>query len=82
MESQQNVDDALRSILRYEEVLGAVALSREGLVLGTAAIDEQDADWIGALGASLVGAADRTARRLGAGTADNIIVGTSARRMG
>lgn len=73
----EGIGEALRAVLRYEEVLGAVAMSHEGLVLGTAAVDAQDAEWVGALGASLVGAADRTARRLGAGTARDVYVGTS-----
>ena len=73
----QNVDQILAELLRYEEVLGAVALSREGLVVGSAVVSRQDAELIGALGASIVGAAERTARRLGAGVADGITINTA-----
>ena len=71
-----SVDDVLFGLLRYEEVLGAVALSREGLVIGSAGVSRDDADRVGALGASLVGAAERTARRLGAGVASDICLTT------
>ena len=70
------IDQILLDLLRYEEVLGAVAISREGLVLGNVGVDGEDADLVGALGASLAGAADRIARRLGAGTADDITINT------
>lgn len=71
------VDGVLMNLLGYEEVLGAVALSIDGLVIGSAGVCGPDADLVGALGASLVGAAERTARRLGAGVAAEINVGTS-----
>ena len=72
----QSVDDILFRLLRYQEVLGAVALSREGLVIGSAGVSRDDADRVGALSASLIGAADRTARRLGAVMADDISLNT------
>jgi len=73
----RNVDKILADLLRYEEVLGAVALSREGLVVGSAVVSRQDAELVGALGASLVGAAERTARRLGAGVAEGMTIVTA-----
>lgn len=66
-EGEKPIDETLFALLRYEEVLGAVAISNEGLVLGRAGVSPRDADVVGAMGASLVGAADRSARRLGAG---------------
>ena len=72
-----SIDDVLFEALRYEEVLGIVAVSREGLVVGSAGVARSDAELVGALGASLVGAADRTARRLGAGRASDLSVTTA-----
>jgi predicted regulator of Ras-like GTPase activity (Roadblock/LC7/MglB family) len=72
----QSVDGLLSRLLRYREVLGAVAFSRDGLVVGSAGVPAGDADRVGALGASLVGAAERTTRRLGAGVAEEMSFGT------
>ena len=72
-----SIDDVLFGLLRYREVLGAVVLSQDGLVVGSLGVSRTDADLVGALGASLVGAADRTARRLGAGVAGELCLNTS-----
>jgi predicted regulator of Ras-like GTPase activity (Roadblock/LC7/MglB family) len=72
------IDDVLFGLLRYREVLGAVTISCEGLVVGSAGISPQDADMVGALGAALVGAADRSARRLGAGAVREFSMGTDS----
>jgi predicted regulator of Ras-like GTPase activity (Roadblock/LC7/MglB family) len=71
-----SVDAVLRDLLRYEEILGAVAINTEGLVMGRAGIEASDADVAGAMGAALVGATVRTARRLGAGLARVLSVST------
>lgn len=70
------VDQVLRGLLRYEEILGVVAINTEGLVMGRAGIDAMDADVAGAMGAALVGATIRTARRLGAGQAQVMSIAT------
>lgn len=77
MAETATVDQVLYDALRYREVLGAVAVSCEGLVVGCAGVGSADADLVGALGASLIGAADRTARRLGAGQANDVSLNTS-----
>ena len=74
-DGEKPIDQALFGLLRYEEVLGAVAISAEGLVLGSAGISPPDAEMVGALGASLVGAADRSTRRLGAGEVREVSLG-------
>ncbi|HEY8447458.1 MAG TPA: roadblock/LC7 domain-containing protein [Thermomicrobiales bacterium] len=71
-----SVDDALHDLLRYDEILGVVAVNIEGLVMGRAGIDLQDADVAGAVGAALVGATERTALRLGAGPAQAVSIAT------
>ena len=70
------VDRVLFGLLRYREVLGAVALSHDGLVVGCAGVPSADADRVGALGASLVGVAERTARRIGAGVVNDLSINT------
>jgi predicted regulator of Ras-like GTPase activity (Roadblock/LC7/MglB family) len=77
MEGPGGIDDVLVELLRHEEILGAVAVSVEGLVIGCAGIDEDDAELAGALGAALVGATDRTVRRLGAGAPSTVSIATS-----
>jgi predicted regulator of Ras-like GTPase activity (Roadblock/LC7/MglB family) len=71
------VDDILVELLRHEEILGALAVSVEGLVIGCAGIEGTDAELAGALGAALVGATERTIRRLGAGSASTVSIATS-----
>ncbi len=73
----RGVDDVLAELLRHEEILGALAVSVEGLVIGCAGIEVADAEVAGALGAALVGATERTVRRLGAGAASTVSVATS-----
>jgi predicted regulator of Ras-like GTPase activity (Roadblock/LC7/MglB family) len=71
------VDEILLDLLKHSAILAAVAVSIDGLVVGSAGVSRADAEMAGALGASLVGAAERTARRLGAGMADDVSVSTT-----
>jgi predicted regulator of Ras-like GTPase activity (Roadblock/LC7/MglB family) len=76
MEDTQSVEAMLSELLEYEEVLGVIAVSVEGLVMGAAGVSGEDIDLAAALGASLVGAAERTTRRLGAGPATGLTINT------
>lgn len=71
------IDNVLIDLLRHEEILGALAVSVEGLVIGCAGVSEADAELAGALGAAFVGATERTVRRLGAGTAGAVSIATA-----
>jgi predicted regulator of Ras-like GTPase activity (Roadblock/LC7/MglB family) len=64
-----SVDQILTDLLAYDEILGAVAVNVEGLVMGSVGLVDADIDLVSLLGASLVGVAERSARRLGAGSA-------------
>ncbi|MGI8475577.1 MAG: roadblock/LC7 domain-containing protein [Thermomicrobiales bacterium] len=75
IEAPQAIQDVLSGLLQYEEILGALAVSVEGLVMGSAGIDGEDADMLAALGASLVGVAERTMRRIGAGAPSVMCIG-------
>ena len=77
MDGLGGVDGVLVELLRHEEILGAVAVSVEGLVIGCAGVDDTDAELAGALGAALVGATERTVRRLGAGAPSTVSIATS-----
>jgi predicted regulator of Ras-like GTPase activity (Roadblock/LC7/MglB family) len=68
-ESVVSVDQILTDLLAYDEILGAVAVNVEGLVMGSVGLVDADIDLVSLLGASLVGVAERSARRLGAGSA-------------
>jgi len=67
----------LNELLRFEEILGVIAVSVEGLVMGTSGVVGEDVDLAAALGASLVGVAERTTRRLGAGAATGLSIATT-----
>lgn len=76
MEESGSVENMLAELLEYEEILGVIAVSVEGLVMGAAGVTGEDIDLAAALGASLVGAAERTTRRLGAGVATGVSITT------
>jgi predicted regulator of Ras-like GTPase activity (Roadblock/LC7/MglB family) len=69
-----SISALLNDLLRYEEVLGLLVVSVEGLAMGSAGLDESDAEFVSVLGAQLVGVAERTTRRLGAGSALSISI--------
>ncbi len=66
------MDQTLTQLLRHEEVLGAVVFSGEGLPLASAGVAHADAELVGALGASMLGAVDRTSRQIGVGPVDSV----------
>lgn len=72
----QAMETLLNDLLRYDEILGVIAVSVEGLVMGTAGVTGEDVDLAAALGASLVGVAERTTRRMGAGAATGLSIST------
>jgi predicted regulator of Ras-like GTPase activity (Roadblock/LC7/MglB family) len=69
-----SVDVILRTLLAYDEIVGAVAVNSEGLVMGSAGMTETV---VSLLGASLTGVAERTTRRLGTGSAVGISLVTT-----
>ncbi len=77
-ESTVSVNQILNDLLAYDEVLGAVAVNVEGLVMGSAGLVDADIDLVSLLGASLVGVAERSTRRLGAGSAIGMNILTGA----
>lgn len=70
------MESLLNDLLRFDEILGVIAVSVEGLVMGTAGVTGEDIDLAAALGASLVGVAERTTRRMGAGAATGLTIST------
>jgi len=70
------IDQILKGLLAYEEVLGAVIVTVEGLVMGSVGLVETEVDLVSLLGASLAGVAERTTRRLGAGSALGLTIDT------
>lgn len=69
-----SISALLNDLLHYEEVLGLLVVSVEGLAMGSAGLDDSDAEFVSVLGAQLVGVAERTTRRLGAGSALSISI--------
>jgi len=76
LDEPQAMESLLNDLLRYDEILGVIAVSVEGLVMGTAGVSGEDIDLAAALGASLVGVAERTTRRMGAGAATGLTIST------
>ena len=70
------VDQVLKGLLEFDEVLGVVIVTVEGLVMGSIGLVETDVDMVSLLGASLAGVAERSTRRLGAGTALGLTIDT------
>ena len=66
-EAQVTVNSVLHDLLRYEEILGAIAVSVDGHVIGPAGVEEA-ADFLSVLGSSLAGVAERSTRRIGVGS--------------
>jgi predicted regulator of Ras-like GTPase activity (Roadblock/LC7/MglB family) len=75
-EETVTVDQVLKGLLEYDEILGAVIVTVEGLVMGSIGLVETDVDLVSLLGASLAGVAERSTRRLGAGTALGLTIDT------
>src|SRR3954463_12619268 len=75
-EEALSVDQILGNLLEIEEVLGVLTVTVEGLVMGSAGLVETDIDLVSLLGASLVGVAERSTRRLGAGSALGMTIDT------
>lgn len=67
----------LNHLLDRDEVLGAVAASSEGLVLGVAGVPGDEAAALAALGASLAGVAQRTTARLCGGKPGLLTISSS-----
>lgn len=67
--SNLTVDQILKGLLAYDEILGVLAVNVEGLVMGSAGLVDTDVDVVSLLGASLVGVAERSTRRMGIGSA-------------
>ncbi len=77
-ECSVTLNQILSDLLTYEEVLAAVAVTVEGLVMGSAGMFDADIDLVSLLGASLVGVAERSTRRLGAGSAISMNIMTGS----
>lgn len=76
--SDVSVSQILTDLLAYDEILGVVAVNVEGLVMGSVGLIEADIDLVSLLGASLVGVAERSTRRLGAGSAISMNIMTGS----
>lgn len=68
------VQQILDELLERDEVLGIVATTQDGLVLGAAGIPEDQATVVAALGAPLAGVAAQVIGRLGGDVAQSLSV--------
>ena len=70
----EEIQAVLHGVLECADVLGVVATSREGLVLGAAGVPSDHAELIAALGWPLARVAERTMERLGGGSPELISI--------
>jgi predicted regulator of Ras-like GTPase activity (Roadblock/LC7/MglB family) len=74
------MDQHLESLLNYEGVLGALATTRDGLVIAAVGLSGEDADIVAAAGSALLGTMDDEDSASGsmeiAGAAVHLVPGT------
>ncbi len=64
-------------LVKVEGVIGGLLVGKDGLVVSSLMIDEEDAEILGAMAASTFDNVARTAERLGIGRLNDAIVGAS-----
>ena len=62
-------------LVKIEHVIGGLLVSKDGLVVQSLMIDEEDADVLGAMAANTFDNIARTTERLGIGRLDDSIIG-------
>lgn len=64
----------VEDLLRVEGVIGSLLVGKDGLVVASTLLDEEDAEILGAMSAAVFGEIDKATKRIGVGTLlDSII---------
>lgn len=70
--------DAMRRIveelIRVDGVIGSLLVGRDGLVVASTLMDDEDAEILGAMSAAVFGEIDKTTRRIGVGALVDTII--------
>ncbi len=64
----------VEDLIRVEGVIGGLLVGKDGLVVASTLLDEEDAEILGAMSAAVFGEIDKATKRIGVGTlVDSII---------
>jgi predicted regulator of Ras-like GTPase activity (Roadblock/LC7/MglB family) len=64
----------VEDLIRVEGVIGSLLVGKDGLVVASTLMDEEDAEILGAMSAAVFGEIDKATRRIGVGTLIDTII--------
>lgn len=64
----------VEDLIRVDGVIGSLLVGRDGLVVASTLMDDEDAEILGAMSAAVFGEIDKTTRRIGVGTLIDTII--------
>lgn len=64
----------VEDLIRVEGVIGSLLVGKDGLVVASTLLDEEDAEILGAMSAAVFGEIDKATRRIGVGTLIDSII--------
>ena len=64
----------VEDLIRVDGVIGSLLVGRDGLVVASTLMDDEDAEVLGAMSAAVFGEIDKTTRRIGVGTLVDTII--------
>ncbi|NOK58969.1 MAG: dynein regulation protein LC7 [Chloroflexi bacterium AL-W] len=64
----------VEDLIRVEGVIGGLLVGKDGLVVASTLLDEEDAEILGAMSAAVFGEIDKATKRIGVGTLIDTII--------
>lgn len=64
----------VEDLIRVEGVIGSLLVGKDGLVVASTLMDEEDAEILGAMSAAVFGEIDKATKRIGVGTLVDTII--------
>jgi predicted regulator of Ras-like GTPase activity (Roadblock/LC7/MglB family) len=64
----------VEGLIRVEGVIGSLLVGKDGLVVASTLLDEEDAEILGAMSAAVFGEIDKATKRIGVGTLIDTII--------
>ena len=64
----------VEDLIRVEGVIGSLLVGKDGLVVSSTLLDEEDAEILGAMSAAVFGEIDKATKRIGVGTLVDAII--------
>jgi predicted regulator of Ras-like GTPase activity (Roadblock/LC7/MglB family) len=64
----------VEELIRVDGVIGSLLVGRDGLVIASTLIDDEDAEVLGAMSAAIFGEIDKATKRIGIGTLVDAII--------